>query len=341
MTIGVCGYGFSGSGAVTDLLKEFSDTQVLDAVEFKLTYMQDGLEDLYYHLVTHPVRFYSSDVAIRRFKRLVAYLDKTYGPLTQGKFMLITNEFIQEITQVTWKGSSSFHRIDSSKSARFFKYQFAEKIRKVAYKYAKLWWSFPDTEMYLSISPEGYMSAAQNLINELIACLVDSNKTVVINQAFPADRPEFSFPYFNDPKAICVSRDPRDMYLLAKFVAKHRARFIPTDSVDAFIVYYNTIMSNITQDELDKKNILRINFEDLIYRYQETIGTIKEFTGISNHTAPLRYFNPDISIRNTNLREKFPQFQSDIKKIEQALGSWLYRFDEYDMQNPASHGTVF
>ena len=185
------------------------------------------------------------------------------------------------------------------------------------------------------------MSAAQNLIGTLIASLSDSKKTVVINQAFPADRPEFSFPYFKDPKAICVSRDPRDMYLLAKSVAKHKARFIPTDSVDDFIVYYKTIMSNITQDELNKRNILRINFEDLIYKYPETIAKIAEFTGISNHTEPLRYFNPEISIRNTNLRKKFPQYRLDIDKIEQALGTWLYHFDEYDMQNQSSHGTVF
>ena len=69
MIIGVCGLGYTGSGAVIDLLKEYSGLQVEDKDEFGLVFRPDGLQDLCYQ-VTHPRRYMSSDMAIHRFIRL-------------------------------------------------------------------------------------------------------------------------------------------------------------------------------------------------------------------------------------------------------------------------------
>lgn len=71
MIVGVCGLGYTGSGAVLDLLKEFDENYVIDAMEFALAYTPDGLEDLEYHLVKSPSRYFSSDIAIKRFKNYI------------------------------------------------------------------------------------------------------------------------------------------------------------------------------------------------------------------------------------------------------------------------------
>ena len=341
MIIGVCGYGFTGSGAIVDVLKEFSELQVLDQVEFKISYMQDGIEDLSYHLVDHPCRYFGSDSAIRRFRLIIREFSKKYQEITKGEFLHLADEFIDSITDVSWRGTCSFHKVESSRFMRYFKYSLMTRVRKGLYKYGKIWVQFPDKEMYLSIAPENFMANSRRFISSIISCMGGNQEKIVLNQPFPADRPEFSFPYFEDPLAICVTRDPRDLYLLAKDYAKPRARFIPNDSVQDFITYYRKIMENATNSQADTERVHRVAFEDLIYDYEHSIAQIMKFLGISNHEDKLKYFLPDISIRNTRLFKKNTRFASDIREIEQSLGPWLYNFPQDSPEIIVGKGRVF
>ena len=337
MIIGVNGYGFTGSGAVTDLLKEFQGPQVLDTIEFKISYMQDGLEDLSYHLNNHPVRFYSSDMAIRRFRNLTRYVNKTYGPLTGGQFLPLVEVFLDSITQAQWHGMSSSHRIVTPQPQRWLRYTLAENMRKLLYKSAKVFLPLSDTGMYLSISPENYLEAARTFIKDVLTAMGLVGECIVLNQAFPADRPEFSFPYFEQPKAISVSRDPRDMYILAKTVARHKARFIPSDDVEVFIIYYRKIMENTSSGD----DTLRISFEDLVYRYEETVSVIQSFTCCGSHERKRENFKAEVSRVNTNLSGRHPSLSRDIARIEEALPEWLYPFERYGGQDVPVRGKVF
>ncbi len=337
MIIGVNGYGFSGSGAVTDLLKEFEGTQVLDSIEFKISYMQDGLEDLYYHLCDHPVRFYSSDTAIRRFRNLTKYLNRTYGPLTDGKFLPLVEEFLESITQAEWNGMSSSHRIATPQPQRWLRYTLKENFRKFLYKTTKIFLPLSDTKMHLSINPENFLETARAFIQKLLVSMGIDGECIILNQAFPADRPEFSFSYYSDPKSISVSRDPRDMYILAKTVARHKARFIPTDDVEVFITYYRKIMENSSSGE----QILRIPFEDLVYQYEKTVDQLQSFIGCGEHVKKKTFFNPEVSRVNTNLAGRNPALASDIRRIEESLPEWLYPFEAYGGHDIPVHGKVF
>ena len=51
----------------------------------------------------------------------------------------------------------------------------------------------------------------------------------------------------------------------------------------------------------DHPRILRIWFEDLVYRYDETVAKIEAFTGLTpqQHVAPKSRFDPARSINNT------------------------------------------
>lgn len=46
MIVGACGFGSTGSSAVTDYLKEYDSFQVLDRIEFTWVSVDDGLTDL-------------------------------------------------------------------------------------------------------------------------------------------------------------------------------------------------------------------------------------------------------------------------------------------------------
>ena len=81
----------------------------------------------------------------------------------------------------------------------------------------------------------------------------------------------------------------------------------------------------------DKSRVLRIQFEDLIYNYEETSARVIDFVGIDplHHTAPRSCFDPAKSIKNTNVAKRYPGCENDIKYIESELKEYLYDFDKY------------
>ena len=92
-TLGVCGFGYSGSGAVVDLLKNNDNIMYPEIGEFTLTYLPDGLKDLRYNLFDNCSRFFSSDVAIMRVRRRV-YLMCVEKAYTKDQTKRITLEFL-------------------------------------------------------------------------------------------------------------------------------------------------------------------------------------------------------------------------------------------------------
>ena len=102
-------------------------------------------------------------------------------------------------------------------------------------------------------------------------------------------------------------------------------RFTPTFTVDDFIEYYKDQMSLIRKYS---ENVLLVRFENLIYEYDSEVSKIENFLGISSHNKPKKYFDPAISIANTQMSLRFPKLEEDIKKIEEKLPDYLYPFDE-------------
>jgi hypothetical protein len=151
-TIGICGFGFSGSGAVLDLLKECSDLKVCDKIEFSYLYKPDGIKDLEYNLVTNPTRYFSSDVAIRRFIRYSNIMANRYDRISDGKFTKLTKAYINDIVQVTWLGNTTMHIYQADKLTWFLRYRLLRGIRVRLEKYYKICQPcVPDINMYLSI----------------------------------------------------------------------------------------------------------------------------------------------------------------------------------------------
>ena len=334
MVIGICGYGYTGSGAVIDLLKEYKDIQVSDDFEFALTYWPDSIQDLEYHLCYAPARFFSSDTAIRRFHTFVEKENKSpkgwYKVATQGKFKEISEQYINKVTQLTWKGRWMIDPFLCSEFIRTIKYRLLGRCIK---------W-FPRVErmlnrkMYFSIAPVDFLEHTKDYINDLLSAMGYHNSgTVVLNQPFPANEPAQSMKYFTDPRAIIVDRDPRDTYILMK---KHTsARWAPIDNVEKFILYYRQLRLN----KEESNRVLYLRFEDLVYQYERTVKVIEEFCGLGIHIRPRSFFDPMVSINNTRLYQRYPELDADIKLIEKELTEFLFNFSEYDESK--FEGTVF
>lgn len=334
MVVGVSGYGYTGSGAMLDFLKEFRDCECVFDEEFMLPYCPHGLQDLEYHLMTGGTRYFSSDIAIKEYKGLIKNLTtprSMYRKKFKGELCAITDQYIVSIADLIWEGCSCFDRLCSDnfikKRLRFTLYS---RLIRLYEKVTKKRYPFPTGDrMYLSVCPERFLENTKSYIREVLQgfqCNLD--KIVVLNQPFDVNDPRRSMKFFDNPKAIIVDRDPRDVYLLFKRGLSFTYSFTPSGSVDDFIKYYllNRVMNNYSEDE----DIIRIRYEDMIYQYNEVCEKVISFLGLDGSGwMKGTCFDPEVSINNTQLFMRFPEYMEDIKKIEQEIPEYLYPFEQF------------
>lgn len=335
--IGVCGYGYTGSGAVIDLLKEYSSINCFDDFEFSLVYIPDGVLDLDYHLNEQPCRFMSSDVAITRFIEMIKKRNREngYERATNGNFYKLSMNYVQSITQIEWRGFWNYDYYYSNILIKNlgFKILFRRVLQKMENR-IKIENYYPYRKMHFAISPSMFENKTKKYIRDVIYALFQEQEnvqTVVLNQPFPANNPSLCFRFFDNPKAIVVDRDPRDMYIFVKKVAKAGGAWIPTSQVNDFISYYRALHSQIQES----KNVIRVRFEDLIYKYDNTVKKIEDFLSISEkmHTSKYKHFNPKESICNVQLFNRYDEYTDDVRIIERELSEYLYDFTNLEMPN--------
>lgn len=333
MVIGVCGFGYSGSGAILDWLKDYSEVLVCDKLEFAFLYKPDGISDLGNAICYQPVRYFSSDSAIRRFIHHMKRIRKSYNQITDGKFDKIIEEYLEKIIQIKWKGTTSVHSYQAPTFEYIFKNRIPRKIFDFLYRkfnivfYGSYW---PEKEMYFSVMNESdFVKYTKELVASILKVVMDERVTdiIVLDQCFSANNPEMSFLYFDDPLAITVIRDPRDTYLLAKRAHGYETSFIPKNKVEDFILYYRGLMESRKYKTNDKK-VIEIQFEDLIYKSKETFEKLEKLIGLSHiELHRFNYFKPEVSVNNTQLWLKYPQYKEDVDKIEKELTEYLYSYD--------------
>ncbi len=336
MIISTCSFGSSGSSAVSDYLCECSGVQVMDALEFNIASTVDGLEDLEFQLMLKNPRQSSSIYAIQRFRKVVKKKSKGWNKRTGISFEKIdqiTNEFIDNITQVKYIGPSP--KIDK-KHSEFLRVYLGESLirRRIIQRLERKGIIkenvdfFPLDTVRMSIHPENFYDEARKFIKTLLVEMgADFDKKIVLDQAFMGSDPSRSMAFYEDSYAVVVDRDPRDMYIFAKKVLLSKGRFMPTDTVENFIKYYKLLRDTDSYKQ-ENDRILRLRFEDMVYNYDETTAKIDAFLGVEN-VKRKSVFIPEMSAANTNLIRKFPEFAEDVKKIEEALPEYLFDFDKY------------
>lgn len=325
MILGVCGYGYSGSGAAISLLKEFEGVKCLnnrEVQEFTLSYISDGLEDLEFNIVSNPSKGTRCDIAIYRFKLLIDYYERSYNRFTGGHFREYTDEYLNNLIQVKWKGIRVF---EYQRSWKRWVYFAKNKVSVFLRRFNINRRFFPARECYMSIFPESFEEYTRAYVAKLLGGNRDK-ECLLLDQPFSAGNPLHSMRFFVDPKCIVVDRDPRDLYVMIKHVYKSNASFIPINTIDNFIKYYKIVRD----DRLWKGSslIYRVQFEDLIYNYDSTIKGIENFVGpiLGTHVYSKKYFDPAISIANTHVYPNYPEDAEAITKIEYELKDYLYDF---------------
>jgi hypothetical protein len=147
-----------------------------------------------------------------------------------------------------------------------------------------------------------------------------------LDQAIPPISFSRYIKYFSSPKAIIIDRDPRDLYVMTKAI--WGTGYIPTQSVEQFINWYSATRLPREKELADNNDVLFIPFESLIYEYDSSLMKIMNYTGMTEleHARKLKYFNPELSIKNTQVFLQYPQLLNDIKQIEHKLEKFCYDF---------------
>lgn len=332
MIIGTCGYGATGSSLITDFMREFDDVQVYDDFEFTFCYRVDGIEDLEYHVMKDFSKNLSGDAAIKRFLYAANYIKTPliHKPCDSKKFMDIVNKYIDSIVQVKFKGMESIDIISGNVLRNIMalgmkKIILPNTIEKILRKPCFLW---PNREMYVCVKPENFYEASKQFIRDILSAMgADLKKTIVLDQPFAGNNPQKSMKYFDEPKAIIIDRDPRDVYLESKYRFLSEARFMPRNDIKQFCEYYKRIHIGRPIESTD--NILVLQFENLVYHYEREIERLIKFAGLGEHVRKKAFFNPDRSVNNTQIIRQYPQERENIAYIERELKDFLFPFDKY------------
>ena len=335
-TIGACGFSATGSSAVTDYLKEFDENVVLDDFEFTIAYMPDGLQDLRYHLHEGGMRDISCKVALKRFEALYSgYACREYQKLSGGKFKDLSKAYLDSLIQLSWIAQPS--PVLSPMKCRAIricrKYNILKMIHRIEEKKGHEIEIYPLEKHSVSIYPEDFDGKARKYIMSVLDAMGrQKDKNVVLDQPFSGNNPQLAFPFFENPRAIITERDPRDYYLfIKKFLFGKGRRQLPGDNVKDFVTFYRKERENMPYKK-DDPRILNIYFEDMIYRYDETTKKICDFCGLRHEDRKRKLFAPELSINNTQVFKRYPEYAEDIKYIEEQLGEYLYPFEEFGEQ---------
>lgn len=331
MIIGACGFGSTGSSVITDYLREYNHIIVKDDLEFTWVSEPDSLIDLERAVMFPHNRTSDSIYAIKRYLELVNRRKNAYQRhgLPSRKFEESAKEFINSITTVKWNWYDG--RITYRYRSKYFLHALMQKkiiprIEKKEGKQADIW---PLQEVRLSIKPANFYHAAKKHVCELLAEMgLNETSVVVLDQPFAGNNPQACFPFFEDPYAIIVDRDPRDNYVFARTKLLGRNHFMAVEPVENFIAYYRAIRKDQPYLE-ENPRILRVRFEDMVYNYDETSQRIRDFIKLPDNPNPRTVFEPNLSVANTQVFKRFPQFADDIKAIERELPEYLFDYSKY------------
>ncbi|MBS3196824.1 hypothetical protein J0J70_12350 [Turicibacter bilis] len=326
-------YG-SGSSAITDFVSEFDGVFSFTDEEFRFVQDPDGISDLEYNLVQNFNR-HNSGHALKRYKNLVDFycgniLGKKYETFFHGNWKKYSYEYIDKLTEFTYNGWWQYDLMDKG-TFFYFRKRILNKILHMT-----IWKNHPERTLntmkkeitYCSHpTEEDFLNYTKEYIESLFSSVSNGADTVMVDQIVPPTNLARYLRYFNDIKVAVVDRDPRDIFVLEKYVWKDG--IIPTD-VETFCKWFKYTREHRKNESLESDSVCYVQFEDMVYHYEETKKVLMEWLGLceERHHEKNKFFDPNLSIRNTQTWKKIECDQNEIRFIEKELSDYLYNFPQ-------------
>jgi hypothetical protein len=318
------GYGGTGSSAVTDLLSEFKGIKSFGDKEIYLLQDDFGIIDLEFHLIINNHRS-KTPLAISKFESFIDANRKYYTTFFPN-FNTHIDNYLVKIKKVRFrKPLSQFDYQNDKISLTLIKiYFFLDKIIQTLINKKEIIHRLPlKTKYYFPPDKALFDFITKKLLTDLLSDIKEDY--LIFDQLIPATSINNYTKYFDNIKVVVVDRDPRDLFLLNKKIWNGASFVSSYKNIDEYINWYKSIRINSDLKE-DKSQVLRINFEELIYEYEITKNKIIDFYEIFNlkHKYQFKYFDPKISISNTRLWHKYSDEFKNISLIENELEDFCY-----------------
>ncbi len=297
--VSVNGFGYTGSSAVTDLLRECRNVTAVSALVDppSLNHSDAGYGEVNFYWVLDfkalQEVFINGDDSdfnaalisfLENFK--ILYQGKNKGVnattiQTEPLFKRYLNEMLIDILDLTQSD------LDVIKQSSDFYFAFTPK------QAADLSYNYTDYVFYRrkKISPQQFNDAVKNFLVK-VTHSIPSDRILVLDillQLCPLKEHRPMLP--DNLKQISVIRDVRDSFFALQRTNSEFKNF----SVQAYADRLNGL--DIFNRFNEPKRSLLLWFEDLIYHYNEVKAQIFEFLNIdpADHIRPHMYFNPEIS----------------------------------------------
>ena len=325
--VSVSGYGWTGSSACFDLLREFREFEVIPG-EFRIAKDPYGLADLENSLLNNW-DFIRHDVAIRDFLNYCNVLSrdtdlfsrsgKNFSYKLSVDFMHESTRYIEKLCEMTYLGDTFVHRYDIP--------AYRNLIMKIRTKLGKnnakpMYYSRPDEGIFL----EETKIFIDNLFDK---CIKDNNiSTIVLDQAIPPTNIYNCRRYFSNIKTIIIDRDPRDIYVnMIRGKGLLGPELTNKDSAKKYIKWHKQLRRMSAKDINNDANnqVLRIYFEDLVLNYDEAILKIIDFLDIkkTSHEFKGEFFIPSYSVGNIGIWKNYKD-QTTMSIIFDELSMYCY-----------------
>ncbi len=339
--IAVTGYYGTGSSAIMDLIREYDCARVVPFkdrnYEHVVFYVTGGLFNLC-TLLTHGNAPLTSDMIINNFVSAMERLDKydlvwfgSYKKQFGNRFRELYMELVNDLS--TSKNEKNLNHVVKSRYSivkallqvaahLVLKRNFIQYGSKYIYDKKKVFFSMP-TEEEVYKAAKKFTTGYFNMFDE------DGITVRVFDHLIWANQVEEYRRCFNDGfKVIVTERDPRDVYLLNKYVwfrppIGHGRPHFPTEPKAFIEEWSKTVVRNYSWN-----NVKLIHFEDIIYHYEETVKEIEEFIGLdqSRHKDKGKILDVSRSIENTQIFNLKREWADEVEPINKKLSEFIYQF---------------
>ena len=328
MRIVTCtGYFSTGSSAICDLLSEYEGFYYKNDYELRFIYDTDGLSDLEYHLVENHNR-HNSGHALKRYKRLVDFycgnrIAKKNEWYFNGKWKYLSYCYLDSLTEFSYKGAWLYDYLDRGLFFHYFNSLLRKTIKRDFLTNEETPCGYP--------SKNDFYEKTKIYLSKLFDAACDRKCEVfLVDQALPPSDIKRYLPMFDDIFVFIVDRDPRDVYFLEKYIRKESV--IPSN-VEDFCKWFEYTRRHRQHETINTNNSMFIQFEDLIYRYDDSLYKIEKVLNLSpeKHLERKTKFIPEKSINNTQIWKRLTMSEQQVEELEiitDKLKKYLYEFPE-------------
>jgi len=299
MLINVIGFGWSGSGALLDCMRQDARFNV---IPHEINFISDptGIVNLFEKLCV-PNDFNSKAYAIEHFIKLLDISFRNHIPKFKygqnlGKY---TNKKIEDeldslLHELNVKTTNLNSRVD------FYHLNFYQYWIKIIKNMLNI------SEQKFIVNSPIDRCHFRNVITCFVEKLFQREKTyTVLDQGLRIEHLAYNDLIFQNMKTIIVNRNPKDIYS-----EQMRGNFLfganpTTDNIKSFCENY--LSQHLLASSKLGENVTLIDFEDLVLKQEATLRKVSTFLGVK----PLE-INPDflytsrknIKIYNSHLTQK-------------------------------------